>query len=209
MRPLRPLLPAKRGLEKSKPAPTEAPLKKRNTLACDSCRGKRIKVTAHHWVPIYAYLTRAQCNGARPTCEACSQRSLTCHYHDRKSRSSSDDDVAKKRELTVQTFLMLIRSANEDHAIGIFRSLRAGASIEAIVSQYELGEGDAIPQLSYDTVNTPGALTAATSFLCEPSLADFGTTASPPLLHGEYYHLAKREETLQKILDLLRCALGA
>ncbi|KAF2448109.1 hypothetical protein P171DRAFT_508211 [Karstenula rhodostoma CBS 690.94] len=191
MRPFRPLLPAKRGFEKPQPAPPEAPPKKRNILACDSCRGKRIK-----------------CDGARPTCDACDQRSLTCHYDERTSRHSKEDEVASKRESTVEKLLTLIEAGTEEHAVGLVRSLRAGRAIEAIVSQPEPGAEHATPHLSYDTSGLPTVAPSMRSELGqkkkETEASQAASRGGDAVLQREYDALAKRAATLQEIMDLLR-----
>lgn len=152
------------------------------------------------------YLTCAQCDGARPTCDACSQRNLACQYYEHESRHSKEGEAARKRESTVEKFLALIKAGTEEHAVGVVRHLRAGRAIEAIVSHPEPGPGEEVNAAPPIATTSSRSESSQTETETETSHATW--QGADAVLQRKYDTLAKRAETLQQILDLLRCVCG-
>ncbi|EHK48687.1 hypothetical protein TRIATDRAFT_21764, partial [Trichoderma atroviride IMI 206040] len=96
-------------------------------VACEACRKKKSK-----------------CNAQRPTCKACELRGTECVYD---ADPTETRGQALKRKLDAQEearsvheeFHQLLRYRPEPEVAEILRRVRAGASVEAVVSQVRSG----------------------------------------------------------------------
>ncbi|KAM3472652.1 hypothetical protein MY8738_008766 [Beauveria namnaoensis] len=93
----------------------------------------------------------ARCSGDRPTCRRCTERHIPCHYTARPGEVESQTIRRENRDLRVRAseheeVVALLRRLSEHDAQGVFRRLRAGAAVAAILGQVQAG--DALLQMA-------------------------------------------------------------
>ncbi|KAF1961750.1 hypothetical protein CC80DRAFT_589258 [Byssothecium circinans] len=131
----RPILPRKKQQTPEKPPTVATRNSARSSVACESCRKKKVK-----------------CDAARPTCSACSSMSVECVYRTAPAESSMAALKRKYGELEsytedlkgTQNAMEQVFCAMQNRPVGeataIFKKIRAGANIHSILRHVSAGD---------------------------------------------------------------------
>jgi len=87
-----------------------------------------------------------QCNGVRPTCGACLKRLIDCQYVETESRQARRkyEDLRNRRSAH-EELMSFMKTLPEQDALELFRRIRAGGDLQAILNRYK--DGDLLLQL--------------------------------------------------------------
>ncbi|EUC50478.1 hypothetical protein COCMIDRAFT_32300 [Bipolaris oryzae ATCC 44560] len=103
--------------------------RKPRSLACESCRISKIK-----------------CTSEKPSCKACLERKTVCRYIETESRQAKRkyEDLRKKQSAHEELF-GLIQTLSEQDAFDLFKRVRAGGDVGAILDHVR--DGDLLLQM--------------------------------------------------------------
>ena len=134
--PFRPLLPAPAGVHKE---PTH-PRKGQRTNACENCRTRKSKASAHSLHLHVFLLTVRQCDGAKPSCGACVARDTDCRYGETEARQIRRRyQQLKEKRTALEELYDMLQVMPERDAADVFRRIRGGAKAEAILRHVQEG----------------------------------------------------------------------
>src|SRR3712207_6263205 len=87
-----------------------------------------------------------QCSGERPTCRVCLTRTTACKYVESEARQAKRkyEDLRRKRSAH-EELLGLMKTLPEQDAVDLFKRIRAGGDVAAIVKHVQ--DGDLLLQL--------------------------------------------------------------
>lgn len=188
--PLRALLPRPPGDGGRASVDSANPKRARTKVACRPCSQKKFKVPTHHSLRVLNGANGFQCDGARPTCLRCHERSVECCYDIAEGQTRNHylkrKNEALQRDLGgTLDLLWHIQHGSEHDAVTIVRELRGGkdpSTILASLSLLGLGLGEAPSQRDSSSTslgNTPTGATASTAAVAPARALQQKQTAQP------------------------------